>query len=164
MGKILKKHTQRFGITYIISVFAFFHGCGDTECTESTLTGMVINFHHNAGLQTPDSAFIYSTLEDTLLLFSRTGATKLNQLRLPLRINNSSTKYIFRLKYTSIEDEIDLIEFFHNNQPHFISETCGCAMFFTIDSVVYSKNAIDSILIPNREITNEPKENIQLFF
>jgi hypothetical protein len=51
----------------------------------------------------------------------------------------------------------DTLTFFYQKQLKFISNACGYTDFFSLDSVHSTHNSIDSIIILNRSVTNDPK-------
>lgn len=80
-------------------------------------------------------------------------------LSLPLSYSNKTT-YI--IHYTDLL--MDKIEVTHRPIP-FVSEIeCGVLMFHEIESIQYTTNALDSVVIVNKDITNEERTNFHIYY
>lgn len=159
MGKVLKIA----GIILCFIQAAFLFSCDDSECSESVDTIMLVNFYDKTKFTLHNDTLAVWGLQNDSLLQDTTN--NLNSLKLPLRMVDTGTTFIFDFVHPRDSFYVtDTIEFMHTNNVHFISEACGCAMFFVLDSIKYTRNYIDSIAINQHEITNELIENIQVFF
>lgn len=59
----------------------------------------------------------------------------------------------------------DTITFYYQRQLHFISNACGYNYYFYLQRVSSTRNAIDSIIINNTDITsNASAEHIKIYF
>ncbi|MCL1943441.1 MAG: DUF6452 family protein [Candidatus Azobacteroides sp.] len=164
MGQILKPASPCVIIAccVIMVCSSLFFGCGETECSESTTTALYANFYQKSdNASHADTLFVYGLGNDSLLYDSVRTAT----LTLPLRLKENTTAYVFKFITRSATEVVnDTVTFIHQNNEHFISASCGCAMFYTIDTVIYTRRHIDSIAVNNKAIVNEPRENIRIFF
>lgn len=161
MGKFLKI------ISYLLltGCFSFsFIACDETECTESTVVEFYGNFYNvRDNTVYTDTLAIYGigAPNDSLLIDSMS----IKSISLPLKLTDTETSFVFdfinRAKAAIVRDTVFV---YHQNNVHFISDACGCVMFFSIDSIAYTKHKIDSIAINLKDVINEPQENIQLFF
>ena len=161
MGKILKKIAPFLLITCLSLGFM---ACDETECTESTVVEFNGNFYRKRdNTAYTDTLSIYGINAPNDSILKDTAAIK--TITLPLKLTDTETAFLFdfvnRAKASFIKDTISI---FHQNNVHFISDACGCAMFFSIDSIAYTRHKIDSIAINSKDVINEPQENIQLFF
>ena len=140
-----------------------FLGCGETECSESTKAALYVNFYKksNNAVHT-DTLSVYGLSNDSIV--HKEAAAK--SLELPLRLNTDTTSYVFSFLVNATDSIVvnDTVTFIHRNNEHFISESCGCAMFYVIENVKSTHLHIDSISIQNTTITNEIRENIRIFF
>ncbi len=155
----IKKVLQVIFIACVpVILFCFISGCGgETECEESTITSLYANFYQKGTLATyTDSLAVHGFQNDSLLY----DTANIKSLTLILKLNSDTTIYVLDF----LTKGKDTITFVHENSPHYISETCGCTMFYNIDSVIYTSHYIDSLSVINKNIINEPRENIQLFF
>jgi hypothetical protein len=113
-----------------------------------------------------DTVTVYGLLDEA----SRYDSVLYNNQRLksaslPLRLDKDTTSFVFNFLTTAgVLWTQDTITFVHQNNPHFISEACGFVMYFTLDTVIHTTNRIDSISVNNNKITNDPSENIRMFF
>lgn len=169
MGQILKliQYRALLLVCAVIIASSVFFACSDSECSESTVTDMNVNFYkksNNAAFT--DTVTIFGLLDggieyDSILY----NAQRLKSVTLPLRLDNDSTSFVFNfLTAAGILWAQDTITFVHRNDPHFISEACGFVMYFKLDTVIYTTDHIDSISVNNNMITNDPSENIRIFF
>jgi S-ribosylhomocysteine lyase LuxS involved in autoinducer biosynthesis len=58
----------------------------------------------------------------------------------------------------------DVITVHHRNIPFVSDIECGTMMFYEIESIDYTTNAIDSIVVKNADINNEEKQNFIIYF
>jgi len=137
-------------------------GCGETECSESTKTAVYVNFYKKSNLAAhTDTLSVYGLSNDSLLYKEKAEKS----LELPLRLNSDTTVYVFRFLLNAKTDFInDTVTIIHRNNERFISESCGCAMFYIIDDVNFTRGHIDSISVNDTTVTNEKRENIRIFF
>ncbi|MCD7973561.1 MAG: DUF6452 family protein [Candidatus Azobacteroides sp.] len=152
-------------IQYIILIgliATLFFSCGDTECSESTNATLAAVFYIDEdNISSGDSLLVYGLHNDSLLIKVSTPTI----INFPLKLEEHTTSFVFDFTGDLQVDLVkDTVRFFHQNSPHFISEACGCAMFYTIDSIRYTRHKIDSIAVVNKDIINEELENIQIFF
>ena len=137
------------------------HGCGETECSESTKTALYVNFYKKSTHAAhTDTLSVYGLNNDSLLY----EKTITKSLELPLRLNKDTTIYVFGFSKAGDTTVNDTVTFIHRNNEHFISEICGCAMYHVIEEVYFTRRHIDSISVQNKTITNEIQENIRIFF
>ena len=100
---------------------------------------------------------------DSLLVDS----TAVNEVYLPLRATVVSTSYALRRWVTlatvntricdTISLDYDPIEFFHSIE-------CGAMYNFDINSVKYTTNGIDSVVLLNRLVTNSKTPVLRIYF
>jgi len=161
MGKILTKS----GLLLLFALFLV--SCNEDGCTETTDVNMNVNFYSAS----TRNAFTIDTLsvlgigqpKDSLLYDK---STSVKTIALPLHINDSTTAYL--LKYGKSNGAsvalTDTIRVFHQNRSQFISKECGCSVFATIDSVRFTRHRLDTVVVVNREITNQYTEHVQILF
>jgi hypothetical protein len=73
----------------------------------------------------------------------------------------------FYLKVDSLATtDADTITFRYRRAPHFISPGCGFSTYFTLDTVISTRNTIQSLIINQREITSSLNDtaHITLYF
>ena len=166
MGRISIKTAGFIIFAFCMPIVAslLFFGCGETECSESAKTALYVNFYkksNNAAYT--DTLSVYGLENDSILY----KEAKVKSLELPLRLNSDTTTYVFSFfsKVDTVTVTVnDTVAFIHRNNEHFISEACGCAMFYVIEDVYFTRGHIDSISVQNKTITNEIQENIRIFF
>ena len=58
----------------------------------------------------------------------------------------------------------DTISINYNSTYNFVSKGCGYNFLYTIESVTFTKNRIDTILIINNNVSPDDEENLRTFF
>lgn len=80
-------------------------------------------------------------------------------MSLPLSYTPKTT---FVMHYT--ERMRDTIEITHQNIPYLSNIECGTMMFYKVESIRYTTNHLDSIVIVNPDINNEEKRNFNIYY
>lgn len=106
---------------------------------------------------TLDSLTITALGTDSVIINNQ---KKVRDIILPLRYAKNVTALVFHYSKT----QRDTILIHHTNIPYFVSMDCGYQMKQTIDSISFSRHALDSINIKNSEAGIYGKENIKLFY
>ena len=106
---------------------------------------------------TLDSLTIKALGTDSVIINNQ---KKVHDILLPLKYADEATILVFHYSKTLR----DTVRIYHTNTPYFVSMDCGYQMKQKIDSVSYSKHAIDSIHINNPQAGTDGKENLKLFY
>lgn len=85
----------------------------------------------------------------------------LNMLFLQLSPIADSSRYHLKVDSLSTPDTI-LIRY--KRMPHFISPGCGFSTFFSLDTVITTRNSIDSIQVIQKEVTTTNDTHINFYF
>ena len=80
-------------------------------------------------------------------------------ISVPLSYTDRTT---YVLHYT--ETMRDTIELKHKNRPFVSDIECPAMMFFEVENIRYTTNALDSVKLVNPEITNEEKVNFHIYY
>jgi hypothetical protein len=105
---------------------------------------------------TIDSVWVKGVGIDSILY---NNTQSVSQLSLPLQENKSISQFVIRNGTT-----YDTLTCYHTNIKQFISLECGCEVNFQLDSVKTTNHLIKSVQIVQKNVTNLPIENIQIFF
>jgi len=94
------------------------------------------------------------------------GTQGINQLYLPFRLDQDTTRYVFRYLQEDLAqaDIRDTVTFIYDRNPRFVSSACGVSYVFGIKKIRYTRSIIDSVACPLEEITNMDTENLSIFF
>lgn len=142
--------------------------CSTDECFDNSNSLPLAGFYSS---EEPLQAVEVDSLEikgydvpgDSLLT---DGKRSISQTYLPFRIDQPSTTYIFR--YTARRfAEIglaDTVTFRYDITPFFVSSACGAVYEYRDITIETTRHAIDSIVCPAGEITNQAIENIRIYF
>lgn len=153
--------------------------CTDQPCYENLDVPLVIGFYSKSGLQIKD------TVLDSLSVIAGganyglkyTNASQINQFPNPdadqttfvffmdtiyEQFYNDTTQAVDSIITKEVIDEVTVQ---YQTVPHLVSHNCGFVMFFEkLNVVSYSKNYIDTIVVNQPTLTNEPMENLQIHF
>ena len=80
-------------------------------------------------------------------------------MSVPLSYTDQTT---YVIHYT--ETMRDTIELTHKNRPFVSDIECPAMMFFEVEDIRYTTNALDSVKLINPEITNEEKVNFHIYY
>jgi hypothetical protein len=146
-------------LLYIV-VWAIFvlWGCHpEKECNKSTVAG--VNFGLVKQPASTTTGFIITPaqrLNDTLY---STGKDFLRSL--PLVTSDNKTVFWF----VPSTGEPDTLVVYHTMTLEFMDENCGFVPEFTIDTIMYSTNQIDTVLLINKLVTTDLRnENVKLVY
>lgn len=145
--------------------------CDSSDCPLNNTVSQVCNIYRSdngAALTLEDTLTVM--IRDSVILNRMTGASTIS---LPLSYNNLTDTLVFLYCPQGEETHAaDTVFVTKTNEPHFISLDCPTLVFHTISAVSWSRRtpsesfryAIDSIGIKSPEVTNDLKENLQIFF
>ncbi|MCE2615656.1 DUF6452 family protein [Phocaeicola oris] len=108
----------------------------------------------------PDGSVVDKVVKDSILNDTIYNAEKkLSKLKIPL---SYSTKTTITIQYTELlKDEIEIK---HRPIPFVSDINCGVLMFYQIEDIKYTTNALDSITIANPKVTNEETVNFNMYY
>lgn len=139
-----------FQLILIILTVWFSQSCVEEECRTETEVVMTANF----AVKT-DSLWIKATDSDSVLYKQKL----ISSVQLPLKKLGGKSE--FSLK---INTKYDTVSIYHTNMEYLVDYNCGCLIYHTIDSVKFTKNQIDSIVIKNSSVDNAAEENIKIYY
>ncbi|MFY0252585.1 DUF6452 family protein [Chitinophaga sp. 30R24] len=85
----------------------------------------------------------------------------LGDLFLQLSPKADSSQFYLKVDSALVADTITLR---YTRQQHFISAGCGFGTYFTLDTVIATRNTIDSVLINNKSVISSNDTHLTLFF
>lgn len=143
----------------VLLILLYFAACTPESCLEETESFLEASFYSYAtgGILAPDSLTLYGTGRDTSMIYSSLAAVKIASIPL----NPAETTSSFVIMINGVEDTL---VFSHFSYPHLISRECGYTFYHNLDSMSFTKNAIDSVWIRNNIITTFDEENIRIFY
>lgn len=165
-------------ITIGVTTLAVLGACDSSDCPLNNTVSQVCNVYRSdngASLTLSDTLTVL--LHDSVVLNRQTAASTLS---LPMSYEGGSDTLVFR--YTpqqALSDTLNTLTYAtdtliitKSNQPHFVSLDCPTMVFHTISGVSWTRRtpdetfryAIDSVAIKNAEVTNNPQENLQIFY
>ncbi|MGL4518131.1 MAG: DUF6452 family protein [Phocaeicola sp.] len=137
-------------------------GCSESDCPLIKISYANFSFldseTHQAVKFTQDITVTGFVVKDTLIsdtLFNKPESS----MSLPLSYTEKTT---YVMHYTDLMK--DTIEVYHQPRPFVGNIECNPMVFYTVQSVTYTRHALDSVVIVNPDITNEEKNNFQIFY
>ncbi|MGL4993786.1 MAG: DUF6452 family protein [Bacteroidales bacterium] len=142
-------------------------GCGNEGCQETISVNARCSFYKKSNNKSFsfDSITVYGVgAPDDSLLYNR--STSQSYVKLPLKKFTEESSYVFHFQGAESEiiDKKDTVTFYYKNQSYFISEDCGTVVHHLVDSVIYTRHYIDSLIIAKQSIINLDEENLLLLF
>ncbi len=146
-------------ILCIVLAAGFFTSCSDTDCLATNTAYVSYVFYNENGrtVSLSDTVTVTAAGTDSVLINSEVSPSL---FQLPLSYTNTVDTFI--IHYT--EKLIDSIFVTHTNIPHFISMDCGTGMYYYLDAISSTNNAIDSIMISNPTVDYNEKENVKIYY
>ena len=142
----------------------FLYGCGgEPECPLNSTSLARFEFldsKTHAAVKITNRATVTGTIwmdgtEETDTVFNKA----ISYMSVPLSYTDRTT---YVIHYT--ETMRDTIELKHQNIPFVSDIECPAIMYFDVEEVRYTTNALDSVKLVNPEITNEEKINFYIYY
>lgn len=159
MIKSSLKKRQLFGIALsCLSIILVITACNEEDCQELTEVKINARFYdHIADEPTVCSTLtLFGLKSDSLIL---NNASSVSNFSLYLRQDTTQTTFVFQFP----EEVNDTVTIHHSNNRSVISLDCGCATFFTVDSIKWTHHQIDTIIVKQKEIGTGNEENIRFY-
>ena len=157
------KMTRHLTITLLALLTVLFSGCGESDCPLTTQSVARFDFldsktHQTVGL-TNGATISGLVYVDNQLRTDTVFNQAQSYMSLPLSYTNQTT---FVMHYT--ETLRDTIELTHKNIPYVKDIECGSMMFHEVESMQYTTNVLDSVVLVNPNINNEEKTNFYIYY
>ena len=145
-------------------LMALMSGCSsEAECPLSSISLARFNFldsQTHAGVKLTNGATVTGIATSGGKAEVDTVFNKAESyMTVPLSYTDRTT---YVIHYT--ETMRDTIELKHKNRPFVSDIECPAMMFFEVESMRYTTNALDSVKLVNPEITNEEKVNFYIYY
>jgi hypothetical protein len=148
---------------FIISVLLFTSSCNDEErCYELTDTFMVTRFV-DSGSKSMDSLIVWGVGQEEGWIYDSNSSVE-KRYPLPLSLSSDTTGFVL-----FVNGRADTVFIHHSMQMRLVSESCGFAPYYELDSFSFT-NGIDSVGLsdsdvnPNSIEKDEDQENITIYF
>jgi hypothetical protein len=146
----------------LIIIFAglilFLSSCGPQSCFEETESFLKASLYNDITkkLQAPDSLSVHGLNKDSTIYMK---AVKVQPALFPLNSVTDNCAFVIEINGVA-----DTATFWYYSYPHLISKECGFTFYHMLDSLTFTKNIIDTIIIRNKSITTINEENIRIFY
>lgn len=148
-------------ILLLSALILILSSCAADSCYDQTESFLKASFFNRSKgkLIPPDSITIYGLNMDTSKIYNK--ALSIQPALIPLNASSDTSIFIFKINGIT-----DTVEFRYVSYPHLISKECGFTFYHNLDTIqpVYTRHAIDSIIIRKRNITTINEENIRIFY
>lgn len=152
--------TKAFTFLFIVALPFWLSSCLDGECMESAEANVKVFFYDYDTVPmpavTPDSITLYGVGND-VKIYDNEKIT--SPALLPLKESGGETEFIININGID-----DTVTFVYTGSLRLVSKECGYAMNYTIDTVRFTANEIDSIAITNHNVTLQNTENVAIFY
>jgi hypothetical protein len=153
------KDSKLPGLIIFLLIGKLFTSCTPESCIGETNSFVHVSFYKSATnkLTPPDSVTVFGIGRESEKLYSR--AVNLSRIDLPLDPSSDNCGYIIEINKIT-----DTLRFIYSGYPHLISKECGITFYYILDSLRATSNAVDTILIRNKNITTFNEENIRIIY
>lgn len=151
-------------LSLLLAVCCFLPGCsGEPECPLNSISMARFNFldsKTHAAVSITDGATVIGIASIDNKIYTDTVFNKAESyMSVPLSYTNQTT---YVIHYTPTMR--DTIELKHKNIPFVSDIECPAMMFYEVESMRYTTNALDSVTLVNPQITNEETINFNIFY
>jgi hypothetical protein len=156
---IMRKYISGVHFIIIAGLSLFLFSCTPQPCQENTVAYVHASLYDKAteGLRAPDSLTMWGIGVDTTKLYDK--APNIQPALMPLDASTGNCVFVVRINGVT-----DTVKFWYNSFPHLVSKECGYTFYHAIDSLAFTTNKIDTILIINSRITLINEEYIRIFY
>ena len=145
-------------------LMALMSGCSsEAECPLSSISLARFNFldsQTHAGVKLTNGATVTGiAISDGKVEIDTVFNKAESYMSVPLSYTNRTT---YVIHYT--ETMRDTIELTHKNRPFVSDIECPAMIFFEVEDLRYTTNALDSVKLVNPNITNEEKVNFHIYY
>jgi len=143
----------------IITVVLQLVSCTPESCLEESVARIKVPFYLSSTQKSkaPDSLTIFGLNTGSKKIYN--ASKNVSRAELPLNPSAENCGFVLRINGT-----FDTILLVYDSYPHLISRECGYTYYHTLDSLSYTKNIIDTIIIRKRFITTVNEENFRIFY
>jgi Family of unknown function (DUF6452) len=133
--------------------------CTQDSCLEETVAEVKVPMYLSStqGIKAPDSLTVYGLNTGSKKIYN--SAKSISTANLPLNPSTENCGFVIR-----INGIFDTLRLKYDSYPHLISKVCGYTYFHTIDSLSFTKNIIDTVIIKNRFVTTLNEENFRILY
>ncbi|MEE4116902.1 MAG: DUF6452 family protein [Marinilabiliaceae bacterium] len=145
-------------ILLVLLLIPLIPGCVSEGCYEEIDSDLVISLYKTDS-EDPDkidSLTVYGFGMEDLKLYEMAAP---GSLMLPLNPGPPSSTFV--IINGTISDTLTIV---YSSRYNFVSKGCGYNYLYTIKSISYTKNHIDTILVINESINPSDEENLRAFF
>ena len=155
---------KKFLFFFYIGLIALLSGCGnEAECPLNSVSLARFNFMDSkthVGVKLTNGATVTGiAISDGKAEVDTVFNKAESYMSVPLSYTDQTT---YVIHYT--ETMRDTIELTHKNRPFVSDIECPTMMFFEVEDIRYTTNALDSVKLINPEITNEEKVNFHIYY
>ena len=155
---------KKYLFIFYIGLIALLSGCGsEAECPLNSVSLARFNFMdsktHAAVKLTNGATVTGMAISDGKAEVDTVFNKAESYMSVPLSYTYQTT---YVIHYT--ETMRDTIELRHKNRPFVSDIECPAMMFFEVENIRYTTNALDSVKLINPEITNEEKVNFHIYY
>ncbi len=133
--------------------------CTPGSCFEETNSFMKASFYQTGTgkMKPPDSLTVYGIGKENDTIYKK--AANVQPALFPFDAGENRCGFMVRINGIS-----DTMVVWYESYPHLISRECGITFYHTLDSVVATKNLVDTVIISNSKISTVNEENIRIFY
>jgi hypothetical protein len=105
----------------------------------------------------PDSLTLFGVGMDTNFIYKK--SLNIKKAEFPLNVQDTVSRFVVRINGVD-----DTMIYKYTSYIHLISKDCGYTYYFTLDSISFTKNNIDSVAVVKNTVTTLDEENIRIYY
>lgn len=150
-------------LVFISTLLLAATACGDGSCYDNGNSLPLVRFYVSEGGPVTVQGVTLRGIGapgDSVLA---TGEA-MSETYLPLRATTGSTQWIIEVATTAGGSIADTLTVDYTPVPYFSGEECGAMYKFELTAAQCTHNAIDSVVMMQREVTNVSMETLRIYF
>lgn len=155
----MRRSVPCFAFIIISGFCLLLYSCLEVACIDETEAYVKANFYsYSTGKQIiPDSLTLYGISKEGKKIYNKAKITP--PALIPLRDSSYYSTFAIRINGVT-----DTLEFRYWSYPHLVTKECGYTFYHYIDTVYFTKHAIDSISKKYENVTTLDGENISIYY
>lgn len=180
MGHAIRRlfHAKATLLVFILSIFQLLNlsilltSCESFNCPLNNTVASVYNFYAanrntKGELITGTSVSVTDTITISAIDLDSVIANRLNNastVSLPMSFYNATDSLCWLFTDSEGRTATDTIIIHKSNLHHFDDPSCPIQVWHHIDSIYFSRNIIDTIIVANADVNYDGLENFQIYF
>lgn len=155
----MRRSVPGYAVLIISGFCLLLNSCLEVPCLDETEAFVKANFYNDSTSKKiiPDSLTLYGITMETDKIYNKAKITP--PALIPLRDSTDYSIFVIRINGVT-----DTIEFRYSSYLHLVTKECGYTFFHNIDTIYFTRHAIDSVSKKSENVTTLDGENIGIYY